>query len=106
MKNLIFLIGFLIQITLFSCVTTSKVDSNVGFTSENIIKIKKGMTSFEIIQLFGNPVGTETTLMGAETSKPWQAIEWHYDKSNRYKRVFAFQEINGTLYLQAWFNVQ
>lgn len=102
MKKVALLSLIFLQFMLFSCVTTSKVSSNVGFTQENIIKIRQGMTSEEVIQLFGLPVATEAEMMGLGTSRPWPAIQWYYNKYDRYSRRFTFSQENGKLYLQYW----
>jgi hypothetical protein len=70
------------------------------FTSDNVMKLKIGMTSSEVINIFGKPLKTSATTCGASTSNPWPCIVWFYGDVTP---MFIFtQENDGVLYLNSW----
>ena len=62
----------LISLTLASC---SALPSE--FTSENIMKVHQGMSSDEILTLFGEPKSIEVTTCGPFLGK-WNCTIWSY----------------------------
>ena len=73
-----------------------------GFTTENIMKVRAGMTSGEIVQLFGNPKSISSTTCGAGAGKPWQCIIWRYGEFAYQSASFYFNREGDTLYLSSF----
>ncbi len=92
-KSLIIKVAIISLLLLESCYS-------MRFTSDNMMKLKAGMTSNEVIQVFGKPMKTSGTTCGSATDKPWQCIIWYYGEYSPYL-VFS-QESNGDLYLNSW----
>jgi hypothetical protein len=94
MKTHLLIKVLIISLLLLSGCSASK------FTSDNILKLKIGMTSTEVIEIFGKPIKTEANTCGAGVGKPWTCISWYYGE---YRPRFVFvQEIDGVLYLNSW----
>ena len=70
-----------------------------GFTTENIMKVRAGMTSGEIVQLFGNPKSISSTTCGAGAGKPWQCIIWRYGDRSHQSGNFYFSTDNDVMLL-------
>jgi hypothetical protein len=64
------------------------------------MKLKVGMTSNEVIEIFGKPMKTGANTCGSSTSKPWTCIIWYYGD---YTPSLYFQQgADGILYLNSW----
>ena len=72
---------------------------SLKFTSDNVMKLRVGMTSDEVIEIFGKPMSTKATTCGTSTGDPWGCILWYYGE---YKPYFIFSEIGGVLFLNSW----
>jgi len=92
-------INLLITVSIFSLLLLSSCYST-RFTSDNVMKLKVGMTSFEVLTIFGKPMKTSATTCGSSSNNPWSCIIWYYGD---YKPMFIFQQgENGVLYLNSW----
>lgn len=96
---------FLISISLSSCVTspTSSLSTSALpplFTTENILKVHKGMSSKKILALFGEPNNFDaSTCGGLFGSKRWSCTTWEYGKyANGYAK-FVFSGEHNSLKL-------
>lgn len=69
------------------------------FTSDNVLKLRVGMTSNEVIEIFEKPMKTKATTCGSATDNPWGCIIWYYGE---YEPYFVFSEIGGVLFLNSW----
>ncbi len=88
-KTFIILILFFLS----SCYSTQ-------FTQSNIMKLKVGMTSEEVIKIFGNPYKTEASTCGGAYGRPWRCIIWKYGE---WKPRLTFQtDSYGNLTLNSW----
>ena len=63
-RNIPKIFTFLLFAFLISCYSSSHISSkDEAFTAENLAKIRPGMNSEKIIELFGNPVSTQLTTL-------------------------------------------
>ena len=91
--------NLLVKVSIISLVLLSSCYAS-KFTSDNVLKLRVGMTSNEVIEIFGKPIKTEATTCGSATGKPWGCIFWYYGD---YVPYFVFsQEADGVLYLNSW----
>jgi|GEM_PF-1534885 hypothetical protein len=51
-----------------------------SFTTDNIMKVHQGMTSKEIVGLFGKPKNVSQAVCGSDTGKAWTCTTWEYGK--------------------------
>lgn len=49
-----------------------------SFTTENVMKIHQGMSSDEILKMFGNPKKVSQAVCGTQTGHPWNCTTWSY----------------------------
>ena len=70
----IFTISFLafVSFSLSSCSTLSS-----SFTTENVMKVHQGMSSDEILRLFGEPNSIRSAVCGREPNQ-WTCTTWEY----------------------------
>jgi hypothetical protein len=92
---------------LFSCAAGSsrsaKTEEPTSFSRENIVKLRVGMTSEEVVEIFGLPLKTEANVCGETTASPWTCITWWYNsKSLAQSTRMVFEVHNETLYLNRW----
>jgi hypothetical protein len=64
------------------------------FTTQNIMKLHQGITSTEVLKLFGNPKNISQATCGGKTGNQWNCITWEYGKFPYDKASFTF---NGSL---------
>jgi hypothetical protein len=96
MKNKI---NILIKVSIISLLLLSSCYVS-KFTSDNVMKLKVGMTSSEVVNIFGKPLKTSATTCGSSTSRPWSCIIWYYGNITP---MFTFQQgEDGVLYLNSW----
>ena len=92
---------------LFACASappkSGKDEEATVFSRENIVKLRVGMTSEEVVQIFGLPLKTEADVCGETTASPWTCITWWYNsKSLAQSTRMVFEVHNETLYLNRW----
>ena len=93
-KTSIFIKVSILSLLLLSSCYTSR------FTSDNAMKLKVGMTSSEVVAIFGKPMKTSAMTCGSGTPNPWSCIIWHYGD---FTPMFTFQQgEDGVLYLNSW----
>jgi hypothetical protein len=91
--NILIKVLILSLLLLSSCYTSR-------FTPDNALKLKVGMTSAEVVAIFGKPKKTSAMTCGSSTSRPWSCILWYYGD---YTPYFTFQQgEDGVLYLNSW----
>lgn len=107
-RKYLFSIGIMIGFTLLSalngCATSFRQENITNFTQENILKLRPGMSSEEVIAIFGMPIKTEAATCGQAFGKPWLCITWYYDRTDfLYAKRLTFHEgENQRLYLNSW----
>lgn len=74
------LIGFL---TACSTLPTS-------FTTDNIMKVHQGMSSDEIIKMFGKPKSVSQAVCGGDTGHTWTCTTWEYGEFPYDRASFTF----------------
>jgi len=81
------------------------------FTTTNMLKIETGMTSTEVIEIFGPPDRTGAETYGSKTKNPWKALVFKYNMGPHPDGVFqtmdnintfAFSDYLGVRYLEYW----
>lgn len=90
-SNLLFL--GLISLSLASC---SALPS--AFSTENIMKIHQGMSSDEILTLFGGPKNIRVAVCG-EAPNQWNCTRWEYGESSYDHASFTFSGGHDSLIL-------
>lgn len=97
----------LISLSLTSCVTqpvnssstsTSSAALPESFTTENIMKVHQGMTSKEILSLFGEPKNIRSSVCGMPPNQ-WSCTTWKYGKYGYGRASFTFSGEHGSLKL-------
>jgi len=94
----------LIYLTLSSCSTlpsTSYLPST--FSTENIMKIHRGMSSDEILTMFGKPKNLSVRVCGIPPNQ-WTCTTWEYGQFPYDRASFTFNGEHGSLKLNN-FNV-
>jgi hypothetical protein len=91
---------FLVLITLIiianGCSTFSQ-----AVNDKNIMKLKDGMSSDEIIKMFGSPHKVRDTTCGGNS--PWNCIIWQYeDEWSGKEATFYFRKENGKKVLNSY----
>ena len=90
-------VAALISLFLVSCETISTSAFTSTFTSEKVMKIHQGMTSEEIVELFGEPRSISTGICGAAHGQSWTCTTWNYGDfpSLHNNASFTFQGEHG-----------
>ena len=84
----------LLCILMTSCSYALK-GANTTFTSTNVMKLRIGMTTTEVVALFGAPDRIERSTCGGKTpSGPWPCIMWEYDVEQSYDGGLATMKTN------------
>jgi len=95
--TILFFVIFM-SLTLSSCSTLP-----VTFSTENIMKIQQGMSSDEILKLFGKPKNFSASVCGKSPNQ-WTCTTWEYGKFPYDRASFTFSGKPGSLKLNN-FNV-
>jgi hypothetical protein len=83
-----------IALSLSGCVTLP-----TSFTTENVMKVHKGIGSNEILKLFCAPKNVSQAVCGASTGKPWTCTTWGYGEFPYDRASFTFAADSGSLVL-------
>ncbi len=73
-----------------------------GFTTENVLKIKQGMSSSDVLRMFGSPVSVKQSVCGAATDKVWLCTTWDYGEFPYDRASFTFSGDHKTLILNSF----
>ena len=68
--------GLLLQA---GCATTGFGARHPAFTADRVLGLQTGMTTDQVISLFGRPDRTRVMTCGTKTDSPWQCLMWEYD---------------------------
>jgi len=82
---------FVLFFSVISCNTTYYAPpprKHPGFTQDNMLKLKTGMTINEVISLFGKPDKTSVHTYG--TYRQWQGLEYTYVFNNYVSNRLVF----------------
>lgn len=66
------------------------IGSCSSFTTEKIMKIHQGMSSANILELFGEPNNISQSVCGSGTGKPWTCTTWEYGSYYEDRASFTF----------------
>lgn len=69
------------------------------FTSENVMKVRPGTRSKEILKVFGAPKSVSQSVCGAGTGKTWICTTWEYGDFPYQRANFTFSGEPATLIL-------
>ncbi len=61
-----------------------------SFTTKNIMKIHQGMSSKEVLKMFGNPKNVSQSVCGGATDHTWTCTTWEYGKFPYQRATFTF----------------
>ena len=75
------------------------VNATGGFTTENIMKIHRGMNSDKILEMFGAPKDVSQSVCGAAVGAPWTCTSWKYGEAPYEWASFTFSDGSGSLIL-------
>jgi hypothetical protein len=94
MRNFYSLSIFLCSCLLISCSTLP-----TSFSTENIMKTRPGMTSDEILAMYGEPKSIKNTTCGSATDNPWSCTIWEYGEFPYDRATFYFSGEHGSYIL-------
>lgn len=77
-----------------------------SFTTKNIMKIHRGMSSKEVLTMFGTPKSVSQEICGAATGRPWACTTWEYGKFPYDRASFTFSGDSADSLVLNDFNVQ
>ncbi len=78
------------------CATLSTSALPSSFTTENIMKVHQGMSSSEILKMFGTPKSVGQAVCGADTGRAWTCTTWEYGEFPYDRASFTFGGDNPT----------
>ena len=87
---------FTLPISLLLASCTSTLSSS--FTTENIMKVHPGMSSDEILQLFGEPKNISSAVCGRAPNQ-WACTTWEYGEFPYDRASFIFSGEHGSYIL-------
>lgn len=61
------------------CATAGLQSRHPSFTADRVLALKIGMTTDEVVAVFGRPDRTRVMTCGSQTPSPWQCLIWEYD---------------------------
>lgn len=70
----------------------------MSFTTENIMQVRQGMSSDEIIELFGQPKNVRAAVCGQPPNQ-WNCTTWEYGRFPYDRASFTFSGDLGSLVL-------
>jgi hypothetical protein len=70
-----------------------------AFTTENVMSVRQGMESDEILKLFGTPKNVRQAVCGASTGKSRSCTTWEYGEFPYDRASFTFDSDSGVLIL-------
>lgn len=95
MKKIFYITALVL--TLQGCASLS------GFTQENIDRLRVGMLSTEIREMFGTPDRVSSGVCGASTGKTWTCETWKYKQYGSYRtNDFTFSVRDEVKLLNNW----
>ncbi len=84
----------LLTVSLIGCSTLP-----LSFSTENIMKVHQGMSSDEILALFGKPKSISSSVCGSATGNPWNCTTWEYGEFPYDRASFTFSGEHGAYIL-------
>jgi len=70
-----------------------------AFTSENVMKVRQGIGSEDILRMFGVPTSVRQAVCGSATGSPWTCTTWEYGEFPYDRASFTFASRDGSLVL-------
>lgn len=61
-----------------------------SFTQDNMMKIHQGMSSKEIVNMFGKPKNISQSICGTNTGRSWTCTTWEYGQFPYDRASFTF----------------
>ena len=97
--RLVCLISFILLAPLLaSCETMSMSALPSSFSTENIMKLHQGMSSDEILALFGEPKSIRSSICGRAPNQ-WSCTTWEYGDPPYDNASFTFSGEHGSYIL-------
>jgi len=66
-----------------------------SFTTANVMSVREGMASDEILKIFGTPKNVSTAVCGSSTGNPWTCVTWEYGEFPYDRAKFTFNSKYG-----------
>lgn len=79
----------LLLVALSSCSTLDTSRLPASFNTENIMKVHQGMSSNEVLAMFGTPKSVESAVCGSGTGQ-WNCTTWKYGEFPYDRASFTF----------------
>ncbi len=92
------LLGLLALALLTSCEALPVSALPSSFTTENIMKVHQGMSSDEVLRLFGKPKSIRSAVCGMPPDQ-WQCTTWEYGEFPYDRASFTFSGEHGSYIL-------
>ena len=89
---------FVATLSLSSCVTNPLSALPSSFTTKNIMNVHQGMSSDEILALFGEPKSIRSAVCGRAPDQ-WTCTTWEYGDSPYDNASFTFSGEHGSYIL-------
>ena len=67
---------------LFLILVSGLLSACTTFPTEKIMKVHQGMSSTEILEMFGNPKNVSQAVCGGNTGLQWTCTTWQYGYSD------------------------
>lgn len=98
--RIVSILSFIVFAPLFltSCETMSTSALPSSFTTDNIMKVHQGMSSDEILQLFGKPKNISSAVCGGAPNQ-WTCTTWEYGDFPYDRASFTFSGEHGSYIL-------
>lgn len=87
MKNSLVIMS---AILLSACATSPFSTLPSSFTTENVMKVHQGMSSNEILKMFGTPKSVGQSVCGANAGQSWTCTTWEYGEFPYDRASFTF----------------
>ena len=89
------------------CNTLSKKNTTTylpaGFNDDNVLATYMGMTSDEVLKMYGNPKSVKKSVCGSQTpGGQWNCTTWEYGKFPYDRASFTFYDENGTMKINSF----
>ena len=70
-----------------------------SFTTENVLKVQQGISSEDVVRMFGAPSSVRQAVCGSATRNPWTCTTWEYGEIPYGRATFTFATSEGFLVL-------
>lgn len=98
-KSYVLTFSLFLTLLLSSCESVNLSTLPASFSTENIMQVHQGMSSDEILELFGPPKSIRSAICGSATNNPWSCTTWEYGEFPYDEASFTFSGTQGSYIL-------